>query len=131
MKRTIKVLVLILLILIAAGTGGIMFLASGLEDGEAITVMDVQTDSLSDGEFVGTYENKRWDNKVKVKIESGTITEIKVVDTVMFEKPEVTEALISQVLDKQSLEIDGVTGATVTVNAYLKAIENALMKARQ
>ncbi|MCD4714137.1 MAG: FMN-binding protein [Clostridiales bacterium] len=131
MKRTIKVLVLILLILIAAGTGGIMFLASGLEDGEAITVMDVQTDSLSDGEFVGTYENKRWDNKVKVKIESGTITEIKVVDTVMFEKPEVTEALISQVLYKQSLEIDGVTGATVTVNAYLKAIENALMKARQ
>jgi uncharacterized protein with FMN-binding domain len=131
MKRTIKVLVLILLILIAAGTGGIMFLASGLEDGEAITVMDVQTDSLSDGEFVGTYENKRWDNKVKVKIESGTITEIKVVDTVMFEKPEVTEALISQVLDKQSLEIDGVAGATVTVNAYLKAIENALMKARQ
>ncbi|MDW7659944.1 MAG: hypothetical protein SCL54_00820 [Bacillota bacterium] len=63
MKRTIKVLVLILLILIAAGTGGIMFLASGLEDGEAITVMDVETDSLSDGEFVGTYENKRWDNK--------------------------------------------------------------------
>ncbi len=131
MKRTIKVLVLILLILIAAGTGGIMFLASGLEDGEAITIMDVQTDSLSDGEFVGTYENKRWDNKVKVKIESGTITDVEIIDTVMFEKPEVTEALISQVLDKQSLEIDGVAGATVTVNAYLKAIENALMKARQ
>ena len=131
MKRTIKVLVLILLILIAAGTGGIMFLASGLEDGEAITVMDVQTDSLSDGEFVGTYENKRWDNKVKIQIESGTITDVEIIDTVMFEKPEVTEALISQVLDKQSLEIDGVTGATVTVNAYLKAIENALMKARQ
>lgn len=131
MKRTIKVLVLILLIFVAVGTGGIMFLASGLEDGEAITVMDVETDSLSDGEFVGTYENKRWDNKVKIQIESGTITDVEIIDTVMFEKPEVTEVLISQVLDKQSLEIDGVTGATVTVNAYLKAIENALMKARQ
>jgi uncharacterized protein with FMN-binding domain len=108
-----------------------MYLSSGLKDGESIQMNAIDVSTLKDGEFFGTYENKRWDNQVKIKIETGTITEIDVIDTVMFEKPEVTEALISQVLDKQSLEVDGVTGATVSVKAYLKAIEDALMKARQ
>lgn len=131
MKKTIKLLALFLLVIIGTGIGGIMYLSSGLKDGESITFNAVEVDTLEDGEYLGTYENKRWDNQVKIKIESGTIIDIEVIDTIKFEKPEVTQMLISQVLEKQSLEIDGVTGATVTVNAYLKAIENALMKARQ
>jgi uncharacterized protein with FMN-binding domain len=130
MKKTIKILIFVLLILAAVGTGGIMYLSSGLKDGDSIQVNSIDVSALRDGEYLGSYDNKRWDNQVKVKIESGTITEIEVIDTVMFEKPEVTDALISQVLDQQTMEIDGVTGATVTVKAYLKAIEDALMKAR-
>ncbi len=131
MKTIAKLLTLVILVIVLLGFGGMTYLSNGLKDGKSITVNTVDLSSLNDGEYLGTYENKRWDNQVKIQIESGTITDIEVVDTVMFEKPEVTEALINQVLDKQSLVIDGVTGSTVSVNAYLKAIEDALMKARQ
>lgn len=130
MKKAIQILTLVLLIIVATGIGGVIYLASGLKAGETIIVNAVEPSSLNDGEYYGAYENKRWDNQVLIKIKSGTITEIDVLDTVMFEKPEVTETLIHQILEEQSLEIDGVAGATVSVNAYLKAIEDALMKAR-
>jgi uncharacterized protein with FMN-binding domain len=49
---------------------------------------------------------------------------------VWFRRPELTEQVVSDVIKSQSLDVDIVSGATVTTRAYLKAMENALTEAR-
>ena len=46
--------------------------------------------------------------------------------TVLFERPEVTQELFDNVIAAQSIDVDVLSGATVTSKAYLKSIENAL-----
>lgn len=41
---------------------------------------------------------------------------------------EIAENIINKVIESQSIDIDVVSGTTVTSKAYLKAIENALKK---
>jgi uncharacterized protein with FMN-binding domain len=41
-----------------------------------------------------------------------------------------TDQVISDIIKSQSLEVDIVSGATVTTRAYLKAVENALARAK-
>ncbi|NLJ39781.1 MAG: FMN-binding protein [Candidatus Atribacteria bacterium] len=43
---------------------------------------------------------------------------------------ELSKKLFDQIIQKQSLQVDTVSNATVTCNAYLKAIENALLKGK-
>ena len=76
--------------------------------------------------YTGTYEGGRWSNEVAVTISDHQISQIDVVKTVKFEKPEATDALFSRVIQKQDTTVDVISGATVTSKAYLKSIENAL-----
>ncbi|MFY9135653.1 MAG: FMN-binding protein, partial [Bacillota bacterium] len=68
----------------------------------------------------------RWSNKVRVTVESGRVTDIDVVEDVLFRSAEWTEKIIDSVMEEQSLDVDIISGATITTKAYLKAIENAL-----
>ncbi len=63
---------------------------------------------------------------MNITIKEHKIIKIDVVKDVFFSKPEVTEALLSKVLEKQNANVDVISGATVTSKAYLKAIENSL-----
>lgn len=105
---------------------GIFYLTRGLDAGEAVSIENVDFLSLEDGIYEGSYQYKRWDNKLKLTIENQSITSIELLDDVLFEDENVRQTLIERVIDEQSLDVDVVTGATVTSKAYLKAMENAL-----
>lgn len=105
---------------------GIFYLTRGLDAGEAVSIENVDYLSLEDGIYEGSYQYKRWDNKLKLTIENQSITSIELLDDVLFEDENVRQTLIERVIDEQSLDVDVVTGATVTSKAYLKAMENAL-----
>lgn len=47
------------------------------------------------------------------------------------EKPELTDKLYDSVIKAQSLKVVTVSGATITSKAYLKSVENALVKAQK
>ena len=61
---------------------------------------------------------------------SGRVSDIRVTKDVMFPKPEWTEQTMKSVIERQTLQVDVISGATVTMKAYLKSIENALEKAK-
>ena len=44
----------------------------------------------------------------------------------MIVNPEIRNAIIQKVIDKQDTAVDAVSGGTVSCKAYLKSIENAL-----
>ena len=114
----------------------ILFVGAGLLDapgrkaGERLQVGKVDFSSLKDGIYEGQYMGGRWSNKVRVTVASGKVTGIEILRDVWFRKPELTEQVVSDVIKSQSLDVDIVSGATVTTRAYLKAMENALTEAR-
>ena len=65
---------------------------------------------------------------MEVTIEGYKITDIKVIKDFGISIPEFSQKLIESVKEKQSLNIDAISQATINTKAYLKSIENALKK---
>lgn len=83
---------------------------------------------LRDGTFVGTAQGMLAPIKVEVTVEQGQIVEIRVLE--QRETPGLGDAaikkLIPQIIEKQSIEVDAVSGATVSSNALVEAVKDAL-----
>lgn len=126
MKKVITIILVIVGVIVLAIGGGILYITSGLESGANLAINAVNVAQLADGSYTGTYDGGRWSNEVAVTISDHQIAQIDVVKPVKFEKAEVTNALISNVIQKQDTAVDIISGATVTSKAYLKSIENAL-----
>ena len=116
------------LVILFAGTA--LLDAPGRKAGERLQIGKVDFSKLEDGVYEGQHKGGRWSNKVRVTVASGTVTGIEVVRDVWLPKPELTKQVVGDVIASQSLEVDIVSGATVTTRAYLKAMENALTEAR-
>lgn len=126
MKKAIIILLSILGVLVLVGAGGVFYITNGLEAGENLAINPVDLKGIEDGTYTGVYKAGRWSNEVAVSVADHQISNIAVVKTVTMEKPEVTDALINAVIEKQNTTVDTVSGATVSSKAYLKSIENAL-----
>ncbi len=119
---------MILVIIILLGGGFMFYLSRGLEAGSQLEINNIDSIVLTDGVYRGKYSGGRWSNEVEVVIKDQGISQINLIKDVTFSKPEVTDELFARVIDKQSLDVDIVGGASVTSKAYLKAIERALSK---
>lgn len=126
MKKLIKIVLVLVGIVLIISVGYTFYLSRGLDSVDSIEMTDVNLSTLSDGIYTGHYSEGRWRNTVEVTILNGKITAIKPLQTVVFEKEDVTKEIFKRVIDEQKITVDTVSGATVTSKAYLKSIENAL-----
>ena len=102
----------------------ITFYPFGMMD---IELKGIDPGSLTDGSYTGTFEKRRLTNKVTVHIQNNRIVKIEIVkDLFGAEKIGASDEVFRRVMEMQDTKIDVITGSTVTTNAYLKAIENAL-----
>lgn len=93
------------------------------------------TQSYKAGTYTATTKGMNGDLTVEVTVDESSIKEVKVTDQVetygvgqgLPTSP--IETLPGLIVEKQSLGIDGVTGATITSNAILKATSDALEQA--
>jgi len=85
---------------------------------------------VPDGEYQGEAEGFKGPIKVSVKVESGKIVGIQVVE--QHETPEIggraLPEMVKRMMDEQSLNVDNVTGATFTSEGIKAAVQNALSK---
>jgi uncharacterized protein with FMN-binding domain len=71
-------------------------------------------------------------NKAKVVISSGKVIDIELLSSSDPGAKNTDQiALYDRVIDAQSLEVDAISGATLTSKAYLKAVESALEQAKK
>ena len=88
---------------------------------------------LSDGTYHGAYEGGmyRWRaNECDVTVTDGRVIRIQLAgSTDPGGKNTQHEALYDRVIEAQSLQVDTISGATLTSKAYLQAVENALVQA--
>lgn len=126
MKRVL--LGLLLVILLAVG-GGIIYLTSGLARTAALTIGNVDFRAAANGTYQGEYLDGRWTNRVQVTIADGRVVAIELQQAPVFSQADVNQQLFARVIEQQSLQVDAISGATVTCKALLKAIEHAIVPA--
>lgn len=144
-KGIVKMWTVVLVIagVIAAGLGGgLLYDASSRRE---IQQLEIDTESfrkLHDGIYVGQYRGSKGhlrDARVEVTVASGKVSSIKVLKGAVDAegkpvklKGELTiEDLFNKVINSQSLQVDTISGATLTSKTHLKAVEDALEQASQ
>ncbi len=99
------------------------------------SVLQAQAEQSQSGYRDGTYEGSAFGFgdviRVSVTIQSGKMTDIAVLDASGEDKPYYKQALplLDEMLAVQSAEVDTVSGATLTAEGLIGAVEDALGKA--
>lgn len=121
-KKT-KIFLCVLLVIIVSG---LFIMTRGIKEGKAIEINSVDISKLEDGTYVGKYSKDRWTSEVEVSVKNKKIENIKVLSQPL--TPDVSSELSEKIIEKQNVNVDVISGATVSSKAYLKSVENALNK---
>ena len=124
MKEKVKKAIPCLLTAAATVCACFLFVAVLLRP-QPLHIGTVDLDTVADGAYIGVCQHKILFAVVKVEVQNHQITSIEIVehkDAYM----EQAEQIAGAVCSEQSLEVDAVSGATLTSDTVLKAIENAL-----
>lgn len=121
-----------IIILLAACAGGIGWyrLSTEHEEARSLPLNRVDFSRLQDGNWRGTYDGGMYQwrqNECMVAVRQGKVAKIELTKS---EDPggENTDhkELYQRVVAAQSLQVDTLSGATLTSKAYLQCVENAL-----
>lgn len=126
MKRFLKVLLGILVVLVIFIGIGFYSMTKDIKEGKTVEINNVNIATLSDGEYNGKFSFSRWQSEVNVIVKNGKIMEIKLISPPLV--PDISTQLFDEVIKNQRIDVDVVSGATVTSKAHLKAVENALSR---
>lgn len=86
---------------------------------------DVDLSAIPDGVYVGEYDVNFIYAKVEVTVRNGEMTDIIILEHKQ-ERGKAAEAVISDMLAEQKIDVDAVSGATNSSTVIKKAVENAL-----
>jgi uncharacterized protein with FMN-binding domain len=131
------VIVPILFVMTAVGGGGVGWSLLSKEHREAanLPLNAVNFNKLHDGTYHGVYEGGmyKWrPNECDVTVTDGRVTDIELTGTKDPGGGNVDHRMLyDRVVEAQSLQVDTISGATLTSKAYLQAVENALIQAQQ
>lgn len=136
-------IIVIIIGIIAIGSLIAFFMdAGGRRELEAMTIGNVDFTNLQDGVYTGEYSGTKGhfrDATVEITITEGAIIDIRILKGAVDGNGKPTEItngitvvnLYQSVIQSQSLQVDAISGATLTSKAHLKALENALKKAQK
>lgn len=134
-KRKMIMMVTLPVLLVTLALGGALLFTSGeRREAKNLPIKSVDFKQLHDGTYVGEYEGGmyKWRaNKIQVTISKRKVTDIKLLEHKEKNSSEITNTLFNRVIQSQSLQVDTISGATLTSKAYLKGIENALVEAQE
>lgn len=131
-KKRIRLIIFLTLIVLVGSAFAIgwSMLMKEHREANSVSVKDIDIATIQDGVYEGYYAGGMYglrENKVKVTVSGGKISDIQLMDDPENPQIEVIEQLYLRVIDEQRLSVDVVTGASLTSKAYLKAIEDALI----
>lgn len=120
----------IFVLVVAVGLGVMVLATEGQRrDDIELEIADVDFSTVPDGTYRGSYDG--WNTfDVLVMVAGGEVTAIEIADDSPNPATDVTDKIIDRVVSGQSLDLDAVSGATVTMNGLLKAVERALVEQR-
>jgi uncharacterized protein with FMN-binding domain len=128
-KRRVFIISICVLVLIAIAIYVVMTnIQNGLQSLSTAQIKEIDIGRVPNGVFTGQFSTMPVSARVEITVHDGKITDIKLLEHNNGQgKP--AEAIIGQVLENQTLEVDVIAGATYSSKVILKAIEDALDKA--
>jgi uncharacterized protein with FMN-binding domain len=126
----------LVMVVTAVGAGGIGWskLSKEHQEARSLPLNAIDFSRLNDGAYHGSYAGGmyKWRaNECDVTVANGKVTGIQLAGS---EYPGAentdTEMLYERVIAAQSLQVDTISGATLTSKAYLQCVENALIPAQ-
>lgn len=130
MKKKYKIIIGILLVLIVGFYFCIKTIESNIDQLNDLRIINVDISKVEDGSFIGSYKVFPITAEVKVTVANHEIREIELLKHKSGQGVQ-AEIIPSKVVEAQTLEVDAVSGATLSSKVILKAIENALVKANE
>lgn len=115
---------LILIVLLSAA----VYLQSVADYQKAVretAIGEVDFSMIPDGVYIGEYDVNFIYAKVEVTVQGGKMTDIAILEHKQ-ERGKVAEAVVSDMLAQQRIDVDAVSGATNSSTVIKKAVENAL-----
>ena len=107
---------------VGAGTAALKGMVDRVKQ---IPVTSPDLAEVADGVYIGEYSAGPVAVKVEVTVEGHRLTDIEIIEHQNGLGGK-AEGIIEDVMDEQSLEVDAVSGATVSSKCILKALEDAL-----
>ncbi|MCL6460154.1 MAG: FMN-binding protein [Gorillibacterium sp.] len=125
---------IVVVTIVVVGLGGaFLFTAGERREAKNLPIKAVNFKQLDNGTYIGKYEGGmyKWRaNKVQVTVSASKVTDIKLLEPAKKELIGPANELFGRVIQSQSLQVDTISGATLTSKSYLKAIEIALDEAQ-
>lgn len=133
----IALMVLLVLFVILAVGGGIgwSFLVKEHEEARSLPLNAVDFSRLNDGVYHGAYAGGMYQwraNECNVTITNGKVSAIQLVSTTDPGAENTDrQMLYDRVIKAQSLQVDTISGSTLTSKGWLQCVENALLEAEK
>lgn len=125
MKKSKKVLLITSIVVLLLFIAGKIIMGNMVRNVQNIFVSMPDLSDIRDGDYIGEYSITPVHVKVEVSVSDHQITNIAILqhDNGLGSK---AESIVNDVVKKQSLDVDAVSGATVSSKCILKAVENAI-----
>ena len=120
-----KILIILLCTILFVLIGASLYLKRLVNDVNSITVSNLNMANITDGIYVGKYSITPVYVEVEASVTEHKITNIKIIEHENGLGGK-AEKIIDDVISRQSLEVDAVSGATVSSKCIIKTIEKAL-----
>lgn len=118
--------IVIFLCLIVHVSIGFSSLAEYKESVSGISISEVETAGIEDGNYIGECNVGYIYAKVEVIVKDGKITQITILEH-RTEKGKPAEIIINKIVEQQQVQVDAITGATNSSKVIMKAVENAIL----
>lgn len=121
-----KIALIIVGILAALAVAFSILMFYGMSEIRHLVIREVDLQRVSDGTYIGSYHKGRWTYDVEVVVQNHRIKSVKNLNSRMNALRDWTASAESAFVEKQSVKIDVVSGATLNSKAFQKAVEIAL-----
>jgi uncharacterized protein with FMN-binding domain len=125
MKKAVTVIVVVLAVIILIGAFGVYKFKMMAKEISGLKIENIDLSKVKDGEYTGKLKVFVVSSEVKVTVQNKKIIKIDIIKH-MHGKGYGADKITEKIIEKQSLEVDAITGATGSSKVMLKAIENAL-----
>lgn len=129
MKKNTKIILSVFIVALVLIFITVKFIISKIESNLKgllnVEIKEINLTQIEDGKYIGRYEVFPVAVEVEVAILDHKISKIKIIEHENGQGGS-AEVIIDKVIEKQSLEVDVIAGATYSSKVILKAIEDAL-----
>ena len=91
-------------------------------------IQNVDINNFQDGEYIGSFTYGGFEYRVRTTVDAHRITDIEILQNRNTKHAKQAESVVTRIINRQTPNVDAVSGATTTSKALMKAVENSLVK---